>query len=119
VSAAFSRRSRQPILHGLNAREQLSRKLALLAAAFGIGLVILILSVSVIGSRTAVGIALAAILSVIAFGYHWFRCPHCNHSILHYTFREARAWFEGGPRHCPFCETELESSGSPATSTTS
>ena len=92
----------------MSAREQLSRKFALLLAAFAAGLIVMLIGVSVLNSRLVVGVALLLLVVVGAFGYNWFRCPHCGNSILHYTVREVRAWLVGGPRQCPFCEGDLQ-----------
>ena len=92
----------------MSAREHLSRKLSLLLTAFAVGLAIMFVGVSVLDSQWVAGTALLLLIVVGAFGYNWFRCPHCANSILQYTVRELRAWLEGGPRHCPFCEADLD-----------
>lgn len=92
----------------MSARAELRRKLGLLATAFATGLVLILIGVSILDSRAFVGGTLFTMFLVVAFGYHWFRCPSCKHSILHYTVKEMRAWMSGGPRFCPFCESDFE-----------
>jgi hypothetical protein len=94
----------------MNPRDILSRKLGWLLGAFALGLLTLLVAVAVLDSRAVAAGAMVALIVVGAIGYHWFRCPFCGHSILHYTVREVRAWLEGGPRYCPFCESDLDPS---------